>query len=107
MAIDELSLIREGPVRVKIGARDIDKIRGCVEIFINKQGHEIRFIPEEDPKRTPLPKRPLRNQEPDGSDEEEDERDSEDDWTNPQNSHEVNKPKSPRQQNPNSANGGK
>jgi hypothetical protein len=36
VANDELSLIREGPVRVKIGARDIDKIRGCVEIFINK-----------------------------------------------------------------------
>ncbi|RLM73876.1 uncharacterized protein C2845_PM15G13380 [Panicum miliaceum] len=47
IVVDELSLIREGPVRVKLNGRDISKIRGFVQVFINKVGYEIRFVPEE------------------------------------------------------------
>lgn len=63
VCVDELSLIKEDPVRVKINARNIAKIRGFVQIFIGKDGHEIRFTPEElvpkktDPKDQP-PKKP-------------------------------------------------
>ena len=38
VVVDELTLIREGPVRVKLNGRDISKLRGFVEIFINKVG---------------------------------------------------------------------
>ncbi|RLM70142.1 hypothetical protein C2845_PM17G15000 [Panicum miliaceum] len=55
-------MAREGPARVKINARKIAKIRGFVQIFIEKAGYEIRFVPEEstkkaDPKDQP-PKKP-------------------------------------------------
>lgn len=44
--MDELSLIKDEAVRVKIQAREIDKIRGFVEIFIGGVGYEVRFVPE-------------------------------------------------------------
>ncbi|RCV17451.1 hypothetical protein SETIT_3G220800v2 [Setaria italica] len=44
--IDELSLIRVGPVRVKLNGRNINKLRGFVEIFFGKVGREIRFVAE-------------------------------------------------------------
>lgn len=37
VVVDELSLISDGPVRVKTRARNIEKIRGNVEIFIEDQ----------------------------------------------------------------------
>lgn len=60
--VDELSLIKEEPIRVKIQARDIDKVRGLVEIFIDGVGYDIKFIPEktkpQPSKPPPLPPRP-------------------------------------------------
>ncbi|CAL4907167.1 unnamed protein product [Urochloa decumbens] len=42
--VDEFSLVRDEPVRVRINCRDPAKVRGAVEIFFNGVGHEIRFI---------------------------------------------------------------
>jgi len=44
--VDELSLIREEPVRVKVNCRDPSVIRCVIEIFFNKVGHEVKFISE-------------------------------------------------------------
>lgn len=44
--VDELSLIRTGPVRVKVRCRDPAQLRGFVEIFFNTIGYEIRFVAE-------------------------------------------------------------
>ncbi|CAN6305507.1 unnamed protein product [Urochloa humidicola] len=46
MVVDELSLIKDGPVRVRIHARDIEKIRGYVEFFVDGVGYEVKFVPE-------------------------------------------------------------
>lgn len=44
MVVDELSLIRSGPVRVKVKCRDPAQLRGFVEIFFNSVGYEVRFL---------------------------------------------------------------
>jgi hypothetical protein len=46
LAVDELSLIKEGPVRVELRGRDISKIRGFLEVFVEKDGFDIKFVPE-------------------------------------------------------------
>ncbi|CAL5013854.1 unnamed protein product [Urochloa decumbens] len=46
IAVDEVSLIKEDPVRVKLQAREIAKIRGFVEIFVAGVGYEVKFAPE-------------------------------------------------------------
>jgi hypothetical protein len=46
LVVDELSLIRNGPIRVKLNCRDPLKFRGFVRIFFNKFGYEIRFVSE-------------------------------------------------------------
>jgi hypothetical protein len=46
IVVDEVSLIKVGPVRVKIRARDISKIKGYLEVFIEGEGHDIKFEPE-------------------------------------------------------------
>lgn len=56
LVVDELSLIREGLVRVKIRARNIAKIRGDVQVFIEGEGYPFRFIPELPKKRTTFEK---------------------------------------------------
>jgi hypothetical protein len=43
LVVDELSLIKEGPTRVKLNHRDPNKLRGLVRIFFNGIGYEIRF----------------------------------------------------------------
>jgi len=45
--VDELSLIRDEPVRVKINCRNPSAIRCDIEVFFNKVGHEIRFTMED------------------------------------------------------------
>ncbi|PVH38756.1 hypothetical protein PAHAL_5G345600 [Panicum hallii] len=35
---------REGPVRVKLNGRNVNSLRGVLEIFINKVGYEMRFV---------------------------------------------------------------
>ncbi|RLN42622.1 hypothetical protein C2845_PM01G37100 [Panicum miliaceum] len=69
VCVDELSLIKEGPVRVKINAREVSKIRGVVEVFFEKDGYDIKFVPEE-PSGKPAPK-DFPPKKPDVSDEEE------------------------------------
>lgn len=63
--IDELSLIREGPVRVKINARKVHKLNGFLEVFFGKVGRELKFVSEggkgkatEPPPTPPPPKKP-------------------------------------------------
>ncbi|CAN6346818.1 unnamed protein product [Urochloa humidicola] len=46
VVVDELSVIKEGSVRVKLKARDIEKLRGYIEIFVDGVGYEIKFTPE-------------------------------------------------------------
>ncbi|CAN6334410.1 unnamed protein product [Urochloa humidicola] len=57
VAVDEVSLIKEGPVRVKLMGRDISSIRGILEIFVDGVGYDIKFTPES-PKEKQQPKGP-------------------------------------------------
>jgi hypothetical protein len=41
--VDEFSLLRDEPVRVRINYRDSSKLRGFVEIFFNGVGYDIKF----------------------------------------------------------------
>ncbi|TVU14073.1 hypothetical protein EJB05_37519, partial [Eragrostis curvula] len=47
VVIDELTLIRSGPVRVKLNCRDVSNLRGFIEVFIEKVGYEIRVVAED------------------------------------------------------------
>ena len=81
ICVDELSLIKDGPVRAKINARDISKIRGFVEIFIEKAGYEIRFLPEDSSTNKQAPKDPSqRRQDNDYEEEDDSTRDTELEW---------------------------
>lgn len=59
VVVDELSLLREEAVRVKINCRDPSAIRCVIGIFFNKVGHEVKFVSEGslgvslDPKKGP------------------------------------------------------
>lgn len=44
--VDEFSLLRDEPARVRIDCRDPTKIRGYIEIFFNGVGYDIRFVAE-------------------------------------------------------------
>uniref|UniRef100_A0A804R877 CCHC-type domain-containing protein n=2 Tax=Zea mays TaxID=4577 RepID=A0A804R877_MAIZE len=46
VTVDELSLIKDGPVRVQVLCRDPSRIRGLVEVFFNKTGYELKFLVE-------------------------------------------------------------
>lgn len=46
VVVDELSLLKEGSVRVKVNCRDPLKIRSNIEIFFNKMGKDITFVVE-------------------------------------------------------------
>jgi hypothetical protein len=46
IVVDEVSLIKDGSIRVKLRARDIDKIRGLLEYFVEGVGYEAKFTPE-------------------------------------------------------------
>jgi hypothetical protein len=46
VVVDELSLIREEHVRVKVNCRDPLAIRCVIEIFFNKVGHEVELVLE-------------------------------------------------------------
>jgi hypothetical protein len=46
VVVDELSLIRDGPMRVKLNGREIHKLRGYIEVFFGKIGRELRFVAE-------------------------------------------------------------
>ncbi|CAN6166580.1 unnamed protein product [Urochloa humidicola] len=60
VAVDEVSIIKEGPVRVKMQAREVSKLRGYIQIFIEGIGYDIKFVPEAGQSSsgpTPPPKR--------------------------------------------------
>lgn len=44
--VDELSLIRDEPVRVKVNYRNPEAIRCVIEVFFNKEGKQIKFMAE-------------------------------------------------------------
>ncbi|CAO2163772.1 unnamed protein product [Urochloa humidicola] len=52
IAVDEVSLIKQDPVRVKLQAREIAKLRGYIEFFTGGVGYEVQFMPELPEKRT-------------------------------------------------------
>jgi hypothetical protein len=45
IAVDELSLIKDEPIRVKIKGRDINKIWSLLEFFVESVGFEVKFVP--------------------------------------------------------------
>jgi hypothetical protein len=55
LSVDDLSLIKTGPVMVKINCRDPYKLRGFVKIFFNKMGYEIKFVLEKYEDKSNLP----------------------------------------------------
>lgn len=41
--VDEISLMRVDPIRVKVYSRDLSSLNCFVEIFINSVGYEVKF----------------------------------------------------------------
>jgi hypothetical protein len=58
LVVDELSLIKTNPIRVKINCRDPYKLRGFVRIFFNLVGYNIRFVSEKFKESPTLPPSP-------------------------------------------------
>jgi hypothetical protein len=78
VVVDELSLIRVGPVRVKMNCVEPLKLRGFVRVFFNKVGYPIRFVAEKYKDKTTLPLPPPNKDDEEGDDmEEEDSSDEE------------------------------
>jgi hypothetical protein len=46
VVVDELSLIKTGPVRVKINCKDPYRLRSFVKFFFNNLGYDICFVSE-------------------------------------------------------------
>jgi hypothetical protein len=46
LIVDELSLIRDEPIRVKVNCREPAAIRCVIEVFFNREGREIKFVAE-------------------------------------------------------------
>jgi hypothetical protein len=83
VVIDELCMIRFGPIRVKVNCRDPLKLRGFVRIFFNKVGYPIRFVSEQYKDKGTLPPSPPGRDDGDNDDEDrEDEDDISDDEDN-------------------------
>ncbi|CAO2188685.1 unnamed protein product [Urochloa humidicola] len=61
VAVDELSLLREDPIRVRLQAREIACLRGFVEIFFEGVGYDIRFVPEGGVTQKPPPSPPKKH----------------------------------------------
>ena len=49
--VDELSLIRLGPVRMKLACKTPEKLNGVVEVWFNHEGYQIKVERETLPKR--------------------------------------------------------
>jgi len=77
MVVDEVFLIKDGPVRVKLRAREIASIKGFLEIFIEGVGFEIKVLPETKDKvvRPKDPSPPPKNPDDRDSSEEDDDAD--------------------------------
>lgn len=46
IVVDELSLVKDEPMRVKVNCRNPDAIRCTIEVFFNKEGKQIKFMAE-------------------------------------------------------------
>jgi hypothetical protein len=79
LVVDERSLIKSGPVRVKLNCRDPNKLRGFVRILFNTVGHDIRFVSEKYKEKSVHPPPPPDRDEDTREDEEEEEEDSDSD----------------------------
>ena len=44
--VDEFSLLKDQPIRVRVNCRDPSKLRAFVEIFFNGVGYEIKIVVE-------------------------------------------------------------
>jgi hypothetical protein len=53
IAVDEITLIRDEPIRVKIRARDLSKINGSIEHFVEGVGFFAKFSLEIRPHKRP------------------------------------------------------
>ncbi|RLN09096.1 hypothetical protein C2845_PM11G17100 [Panicum miliaceum] len=51
--VDDFSLLRDEPIRVRVNCRDPAKLRGVVEIFFNGVGYDIKFAAEGTQGRVP------------------------------------------------------
>jgi hypothetical protein len=61
LVVDELSLIKIGPMKFKLNCRDPYKLRGFVRIFFNKIGHDVRFVSEKYKDKSSAPPSPPKN----------------------------------------------
>jgi hypothetical protein len=77
--VDELSLIKTGPVRVKMHCRDPATLRGFVKIFFNRLGYDIRFISKKYKDKMSFPPSPPDRKDDLGEDGDEDGEDSDED----------------------------
>ncbi|KAG2644016.1 hypothetical protein PVAP13_2KG399300 [Panicum virgatum] len=77
MGVDEVSLIKAGPIRVKLRVRELARVKGHIEIFIEGVGYEIKFLPEQVKSKKTEPRDPSPPPKPDDNDssEEDDEAD--------------------------------
>jgi hypothetical protein len=73
LVVNELSLIKTGPVSVKLNYRDPSKLRGFARIIFNKVGYMIRFVSEKFKEKLDRPSSPPHREDDydDGGDEEE------------------------------------
>lgn len=79
LEVDELSLMKVDPVKVKLYYRDPHSINGFVEIFINGVGYELRFEAEGLPeKQKKLPIKGSSHQDRDRKKDKDDEEEEED-----------------------------
>jgi hypothetical protein len=46
LVVDELSLVRDEPIRVKVNCRNPGAINCIIEVFFNQIGHDIKFMAE-------------------------------------------------------------
>jgi hypothetical protein len=66
LAVHEVTLIRSGPIRVNIRARELNKLNGFLEFFFKGEGREVKFLPErQPPKPTVVNKHPPPDKKPD------------------------------------------
>jgi hypothetical protein len=79
--VDELSLIKTGPVRVNMHCRDPATLRGFVKIFFNQVGYDIRFIFEKYKDKMSFPPSPPDRKDDLGEDGDEDGEDSDEDYS--------------------------
>jgi hypothetical protein len=80
LVVEELSLIKTDPVRVKLNCREPSKLRGFVKILFNNVGYNARFVSEKYKDKAADPPSPPDKKDEDYEDEEEEEDDESEDF---------------------------